>query len=76
MLRGDACLKDAGGNFGATNGGGAALAAGLLSSGAAVVLPKDGAAVELEDADVVIALGPDKVGVGDDALVGVLGRDE
>ena len=38
-------------------------------------LPKEGAVAELDAADVVVTLGPDKVGVGEDARVGVVGLD-
>ena len=71
-LGGDGCRVDVGGNFASTKGGGGALAAGCSVS----PLPKEGADVDPDDADVVVVtLGPDKVGVGDDVRVGVAGRD-
>ena len=53
FVSGEGCLKDAGGNFAGTNGGGAGLAAGLVSFGASVVRSNEGADVELDE--VVIA---------------------
>ena len=70
LLCGDGCRVDVGGNFAGAKGGDGALAAGCAVS----PLPKEGADVDPDDADVaVVTLGPDKVGVGDDARVGVAG---
>ena len=72
LLCGEGCRIDVGGNFAGTNGGGGALAAGCSVS----PLPKEGAEVVPDDADVaVVTLGPDKVGVGDAVRVGVAVRD-
>ena len=66
LLCGDGCR--AGGNFGPRDCGGG-LAAGCAVSS----LPKDGAAADADE--VVVALGPDKVGVGEAVRVGVAVQD-
>ena len=69
LLCGDGCR--AGGNFGPRDCGGG-LAAGCAVSS----LPKDGAAADVDEDDIVaVALGPANVGVGDEVRVGVVGRD-
>ena len=69
LLRGDGCR--AGGNFGPRDCGG-----GLATGCAVSSLPKDGAAADVDEDDIAaVALGPAKVGVGDEARVGAVGRD-
>ena len=72
LLCGDGCRVGIGGNFACPRDCGGGLVAGCSVS----PLPKDGAAVDPDEAEVVVvALGPDKVGVGEAVRVGVAGRD-